>query len=35
MSGSSCPHVKECVGRLGSTDLAELMRNMFCEGEEG
>jgi len=31
MSGSSCPHVTSCVGRLTSSDLGQLLTNMSCD----
>ena len=31
MAGSCCPHVPDCVGRLTSSDLEQLMTNMSCD----
>jgi len=31
MGSSSCPHVTNCVGRLSSSDLEQLLSNMLCD----
>ena len=31
MSGSTCPHVSDCVGRLSATDLSQLLSNVSCD----